>query len=301
MTNLELPFVSVIVPVYNGAKTIDALLAALAVQDYPVERREIILIDNGSTDDTVARIAALQEMFRPGIAVLEERAIRGSYAARNTGLLSAKGEIIAFTDADCVPVPCWISEGVRCLQETSADLAGGLVTFTFASSKPTAAEMIDSVTNMQIERDILDRGITKTANLFTRRRVLEAIGHFPANVHSGGDVIWTGLATSAGFKLVFASRAEVGHAARSWFDLFIKQVRVGRGQVPVMREKGMTWNRILIGRASAGPQRSQMSDGRGNSHEQTISPRLVAALAWSRAATFLGRLFGLIDGRPRAR
>ncbi|TEU12514.1 MAG: glycosyltransferase family 2 protein, partial [Anaerolineales bacterium] len=96
------PSVSIIVPVYNGSRTIDALLSSLLALDYPADRREILVVDNKSTDDTRERIQ------RYPVALLEETEIQSSYAARNRGIEAAKGEILAFTDADCVVEPTWL-------------------------------------------------------------------------------------------------------------------------------------------------------------------------------------------------
>jgi glycosyltransferase involved in cell wall biosynthesis len=93
------PFVSIIVPVYNGSRTIDALLTSLLALDYPPDQHEILIVDNKSTDDTRQRIQ------RYPVTLLEETEIQGSYAARNRGIEAAQGEILAFTDADCVVEP----------------------------------------------------------------------------------------------------------------------------------------------------------------------------------------------------
>lgn len=99
---MSLPFVSVIVPAYNAAATLPACLAALATQDYPRDRYEVIVVDDGSTDDTAAIAAAA------GLRVIRQ-ANAGPAAARNAGAAAAQGELLLFTDADCAPVPGWIS------------------------------------------------------------------------------------------------------------------------------------------------------------------------------------------------
>jgi hypothetical protein len=96
------PFVSIIVPVYNGSRSIDALLTSLLALDYPADRCEILIVDNKSTDDTCERVQ------RYPVTLLEETEIQSSYAARNRGIRAAKGGIIAFTDADCVADPDWL-------------------------------------------------------------------------------------------------------------------------------------------------------------------------------------------------
>lgn len=96
------PFVSVVVPVFNEADTIGELLVSLLALDYPTDRYEIIVVDNGSTDHTC------QIVEKYPVRLLEERETQGPAAARNKGILYAHGDIIAFTDADCVADPNWL-------------------------------------------------------------------------------------------------------------------------------------------------------------------------------------------------
>jgi len=90
--------VSVIVPAYNAARTLGACLEALGQQTMPREQYEIILVDDGSTDDT-AQIAGRYA----GVKVLKLARNRGAAAARNAGIAAAQGELLLFTDADCIP------------------------------------------------------------------------------------------------------------------------------------------------------------------------------------------------------
>jgi glycosyltransferase involved in cell wall biosynthesis len=76
---------------------------ALIGQDYPADQYELLFVDNGSSDDSVEILNRY-----PEVNVLHEP-VRGSYAARNLGLAEARGEIIAFTDSDCFPLPGWLS------------------------------------------------------------------------------------------------------------------------------------------------------------------------------------------------
>lgn len=229
--NEKKPFVSVIIPVYNGVDEIEECLDGLIDQTYPTTRREILVVDNGSTDGTPELVRQYEEP-----QLLEEHQTQSSYAARNKGITTAQGEIIAMIDADCRPVPDWIQNGVKCLCEKSADLAGGNVEFTFNSHR-SYAELYDSITNMQIEENIRNRNVAKTANLFAKKCVFESIGLFPSQMKSGGDVRWTGRATNAGFDLVYAPKAKVYHPARTLRPLLKKMYRVGRGQRNVKDKK----------------------------------------------------------------
>ncbi|MDY6868177.1 MAG: glycosyltransferase, partial [Chloroflexota bacterium] len=168
------------------------------------------------------------------IQVFVEDRIQSSYAARNKGISAANGQIIAMLDADCTPVPNWIEKGVEVLANDNVDLVGGNVEFRF-SANPTAAEVYDSISNLQIKRNIEERGVAKTANLFVRRSVFEKIGGFHSDLKSGGDVTWTGKATSAGFKLVYSNEAKVYHPTRRLSALLQKQIRVGQGQSAIWK------------------------------------------------------------------
>src|SRR5688572_5665963 len=101
------PVVSVIIAVWNSPCQIRQCLAALERQTLPRDQFEILVVDNGSTDDTAAVAHAV-----PGVTVIEE-ARPGSYAARNRGLVAARGEYVAFTDADCLPAPDWLEAALR--------------------------------------------------------------------------------------------------------------------------------------------------------------------------------------------
>lgn len=208
---------------YNAEKDIATLIESLLAQDYPKELFEIILVDNNSNDRTKEIIKQYH------VKLLEEKKIQSSYAARNKGIQNTKSEILAFIDSDCIANPQWVREGVKTLVSKSADLVGGNVEF-FYSENRTAAERYDSMTNMQIEANIKERMVAKTANLFVRSRLFDKIGMFPDNVKSGGDVQWTSRATINGFLLIYASRAIVKHPARSLKALLKKQYRVGKGQ-----------------------------------------------------------------------
>lgn len=91
-----------VIPVYNAEKTIDECVQSLLALDYPQDKLEIITVDNNSTDNTKEILLSY-----PIIYLLEKKKV--SYAARNLGIRNAKGEIIAFTDSDCVVDAQWLS------------------------------------------------------------------------------------------------------------------------------------------------------------------------------------------------
>ena len=191
------PFVSIIVPCYNAEAFIRKCLDGLLAQDYPRDKLEIFIIDNGSTDRTPDIIREYGSTGSPtgeGVKLLFERNVQSSYAARNRGVERARGEVFAFTDPDCIPETTWVSEGVRCLAETGADMAGGRVRMIF--KKTTGAELFDSFSHLDNESFVRDKQAVQTANLFARRRIFEdgaeaplAVFQLPAQINTAQQIL----------------------------------------------------------------------------------------------------------------
>jgi glycosyltransferase involved in cell wall biosynthesis len=231
------PLVSVIVPVRNGAAHVGECLASLCAQTWPGEALEVIVVDDGSVDETRGRVRDFP------VTLVAERGVGSPYAARNAGIARARGEILAFTDSDCVPVEDWVAQGVATLEAEAADLAGGQVRFR-CSEPPRAAELVDTLHNLDHERSIPERGVAKTGNLFVRRSAFEALGPFDPERRSGEDVAFTTRASRAGYSLVYAPGALVEKRARRGLSLWRKQWRVGRGQFALWRSQAMPGREI---------------------------------------------------------
>lgn len=109
--------ISLYIPCYNAEKTIGKCLEAVINQTYPVS--EIIVVDDGSTDNTVS-IAS-----RYNIRIIQHKINLGLAATRNTGVLNSKNEYIASLDADCVPHRDWLERLIRYFTQDNIAGAGG--------------------------------------------------------------------------------------------------------------------------------------------------------------------------------
>ena len=219
-------FVSVIIPVLNSSLHLRHCLEALARQSYPEHSYEIIVIDNGSTEN----IEAVTSPF-PLVRTVHEPQT-GSYNARNTGFSAAKGEIIAFTDADCIPAENWIEEGVKALKSIpNCGLVAGDIQFSFRNPNcPNVIELCDSVMHLQQKYYLRDSHFGVTANMFTFKRIIEAVGCFDSTLKSGGDQEWGQRVFKAGYQQVYADQAKIQHPARySFREFYTKVTRTARG------------------------------------------------------------------------
>ncbi|MBE9043777.1 glycosyltransferase [Pleurocapsales cyanobacterium LEGE 10410] len=221
MSDCLLPLVSVIIPVYNDEKRLRSCLQALKQQTYAKERYEVIVIDNGS--DVAENIKDLAQS-EGAIALYE--AIPGSYAARNKGLTVAKGEAIAFTDADCIPAPDWIEQGVAHLQRVAnCGLVGGEIEiFWREQNRPSTIELYESILAFRQQDCIAKHHYSVTANLFTWKKVIDRVGNFNSQLKSNGDIEWGNRVHASGYQQVYAKDVLVRHPALYSFKQLRKKV-----------------------------------------------------------------------------
>lgn len=118
----ELPHFSVVVPTYERPAQLAACIEALARLDYPRERFEVLIVDDGSASAPLE----LVERFRGALDVkLFEQENRGPAAARNFGARHARREFLAFTDDDCEPERAWLRAFASRFAEAPARIVGG--------------------------------------------------------------------------------------------------------------------------------------------------------------------------------
>lgn len=236
-------FVSVIVPVFNDCEHLKTCLEALESQIYPKNLYEVIVVDNASDED----IESVVSQFDQALTTHESRP--GSYAARNKGISLAKGNIIAFTDADCIPARDWIEKGVaNLLHVSNSGLVAGKVEFIFKNpNQPTAVELYDSVTFLQQQKYVEQRNFGATANIFTFKSVINDVGVFNDTLKSGADREWGQRVFSAGYKQIYADDTCVAHPARhSLEQLYKKIVRVIGGYQDAKRKRGYPFSLFVM-------------------------------------------------------
>lgn len=227
MSICALPKISVVVPAFNTESTLRLCLDSLAKLDYPSENLEVILVDNGSTDATL-------DIARDyNVTILSEPTIKSSYAARNKGILAAQGELIAFTDADCIVTPGWLKNLVKYWEDQTAGCFAGEI----EAYQPTSL-----VEKFSDRAGILRQGgtlscsylpYTQTANSAYRREVFEKVGLFVPEMTSGGDadIAWR-MQKQLGLQVKFIPEALVYHKHRTSMEgLYTQFMKYEQGKL----------------------------------------------------------------------
>lgn len=203
MTLLSL--VSIIIPVRNGAEVIERCLGSIMALDYPVGHREVLVVDNGSTDGTATVAQAypvtVVSHFQPGAA-----------RARNSGIRAAQGEIVAFIDADCIAEKDWLRE---LLAGADNPAVGGFVgPIDALETRRLVARWVDDRELISQERLLSSSpAVAAGGNIAYRKEVFDAVGVFDEDMMAGedGDLFWR-MIRSDRFLVRFNRKARVRHA-----------------------------------------------------------------------------------------
>lgn len=245
----ELPRVTVVVPTYQRARYLPHLFAALGAQVYPADRMEVVVVDNSSTDDTEEVVAAWARAM-PFAMRFHRKENNGPAASRNAGARLAHGDVLAYTDSDCIPDPRWIVNAVRRLNDGAGMVAGPMIGLRRAS---------DGL--VQHKQIFHDDGTYPTGNVVLWRRWFEAVGGFDeqfgiypwGGLVAGEDTDFAWRARRAGARVEWAYDVRVGHQIApepTAMQLLMRPVilqifpRLLRS-IPELRDTRM-WNRYFV-------------------------------------------------------
>lgn len=199
--------VSVIVPARNAAATIAAQLEALVSQDFD-GTWELIVVDNGSTDETV-RVARGFESRLPALTLIDASDRAGSSHARNRGAAIAAGRMLCFCDADDVVAPGWLATLVACASDT--DIVAGrlelesLNSATARSWRPTP----------EAARPEPSLSFAPSSNMAISRALFDELGGFDVAYTKSHDVELGRRAIALGHSIRFCPGAVVAYRLRS--------------------------------------------------------------------------------------
>lgn len=210
---------------------LERLLRCLQSSTYPKSLIEIVVVDNGSK-----KAPRLSESGLNARVIYEPKP--GSYAARNSGVRHTRGDILVFTDADCLPSEAWISSGVACLLGGADRVAGPIEVLT-KETAPGPSDLYQRAFSFDVWADMREKGQVATANFFVWRNTFERVGEFNESAFSGADKEWGRRAESMGVITVFCPQASIGHEARRFKQLVQQRKRIAGGVVLGAKSVGL--------------------------------------------------------------
>jgi glycosyltransferase involved in cell wall biosynthesis len=275
-------FVSVLVPTYNRSHLLDRGLASLLAQDHAPY--EVVVVSDGSTDDTAAVVARWVERD-PRVRFVEV-AHGGLNTARNAGLDAARGELICLVDDDVLAPPGWLAALVDgYLRDPEAGAYGGPIRLSLERAMPRSCgreELGETV--LDAGEEVRDVEVLYGSNLAIARDAVERVGAFDVTLPSSGDEEeWLRRLRAAGGRLMYLPDAEVLHR-RTADDLRLRNLlrkRYARGRDQVAFDR-------LVGNVP-----SARAEARQVARSLAHSARSRCALGLLPVAGAAGRLVGI--------
>lgn len=209
----EHPLVSIIVPTRNRAQLLSDCLKSLCSQSYPADRYEIVVVDDGSTDETEAVTGQFQASSHPQVRYIHQLP-QCLNVARNTGIAAAKADFIAFVDDDVVVPSGWLSALVDGASRfPSAGALGGPVRERHRGPVPRTCRRREPIIG-GFDGGSCDRGMETLpgGNMMIRRDAIEKVGLFDPEIPSWADEIeWLSRLKKTGKSVVYLTDAGVWH------------------------------------------------------------------------------------------
>lgn len=222
--------VSVVCSSYNRATRLRSLLAGLEAQTLDASRFEVVIVDNGSGDDTQATLREFAASTRLNLRVVTIEQNRGASGGRNAGWRAATADLVAFTDDDCVPAPTWLASGLAVFGDLRpAVLVGRTI------PNPAQTHITGPFMRTQTVTEELGKKYMNTCNIFYRRADLEAVDGFDERFETKGgedtDLGWRVL--DRGGAVAFSEDALVLHD-------------VNKGSFKAAVKEAITWRDIPL-------------------------------------------------------
>ena len=254
----EPPAVSVVVPAHNAARVLPRCLTALKAQAYPPDAFEIIVVDDGSADESqVLTRKTIVEWARQGHNPelrLVRQEWRGSAVVRNRGVAEAHGRVVMFTDVDCEPVPGWIRAMLAPLADPGiAAVAGGYLTRPTSVVARLARAEFEERYRLLGSQSTVDAAFTHSA-AFRREVLLDAGGFDERMLNIAEDRELSYRLAASGCQIAFAPSGLVFHRHPASLSDYLRK-KFGRG----------LWVTLVVkrypGKFEAGPRHRQQRRG----------------------------------------
>ena len=227
----EPPRFSIIVPTYARTKQLSDCLQSLARLDYPRDRFEVIIVDDGSRMPLEKVIQPVRQHLN---VTLLSQAHAGPATARNTGAAQAKGEFLAFTDDDCAPVRDWLRTLAARFTATPDHIIGGQTLNAISGNLYSTASQILLDYLYAYYSVVPDKAFFTSNNLALAGALFHDVGGFDTTfpLAAGEDRDFCDRCLQRGYRITFAPEVIVHHAHELTLRTFCRQhFNYGRGAV----------------------------------------------------------------------
>ena len=213
--------ISVIVPIYNGSRFLSKFFNSLLSQNLDYKEFEIVMVDNNSDDNTPELIKQfINKNKNINLKYIFYNEKSSSYASRNIGVRNSKGDILAFTDSDCILENDWLKNiKIRFIKKEK--IISGKIELYFYD-KRNIWENFDKIVHMRNDERI-NKNEVATANMIINKNLFKKIGFFD-EVSSGGDFNFAKRAIKQGFEIEFIEEIKVLHPTRKTYNEIRKKL-----------------------------------------------------------------------------
>jgi glycosyltransferase AglI len=170
------PLISIIIPAYNDPTGLRDTLNSVVTQTFTRSLYEIIGVDNNSHDNTLNIANEFKKQYPDLIKILVADKVQSSYAARNRGIKSSQGFILAFIDSDMIVDKDYLSKIQKLMQSNNNEYVGCDVEIFM--KRKTVAGLYNKIIGFTVEGRIKSKHYAPTCCLIIRRQVIEKIGLF---------------------------------------------------------------------------------------------------------------------------
>jgi cellulose synthase/poly-beta-1,6-N-acetylglucosamine synthase-like glycosyltransferase len=243
MSRNGFPYVSVLVPARNEARSIRACIGSLMAQDYPREKYEVIVIDDSSSDSTPEIVQELQRQHYN--LLFAKNAGSGTADARNTGLFIGRGSVIVNFSAHAIAQSHYLTTvvskldesgsvvaGVGCRHEIPSDDSFWAKVFGLAMRSPLGGMGSSYV---QVDQEAVRDSVAFTAY---RKKVFDEIGPFDSHLSESDDAEFNSRLKEAGYQLLYTPAVVVFHHQRSSFVGFTRKMfGFGTGRAKIIKRR----------------------------------------------------------------
>lgn len=235
----ELPPVSIIVPAYNEGSVIERALSSLLKLDYP--EYEVLVIDDGSTDETLRIASAWEGRRGPGEFRVLTKPNGGKASALNVGIAMSKHPLVFCMDADSYLEPQTLREAARHFSDPAVGAVAGNVKVENRNRLITRLQALEYIEGLNMPRRA--QGFVAAVNIVPgpvglfRREALEEIGGYDTDTFAE-DADLTMKMMSAGWRVQYEDRAIAwSEAPERWIDLAQQRYRWTRGILQTIRKR----------------------------------------------------------------